>query len=822
MPSEVIPGTANFQGFAQDADRKYLEREIRRFHEGDEHEKALDAALAEEGARSREQKDISIRGYLGNIGPEEQARRKEALDARSREPIPLLQEAKDRELGRAFSDKLPVFQKLFGGVEQFDAAYAEANRQQLYFPFADSVGAETDRRMIANMMFYEAATGRKLPDDRNWDMERSYYARARLGWKAGKDEIIDEGTFYQLAGGLIGKEMQDRTKRDEMYRAGRLSALNGKRYQEAHAYLEGMTGARAGDFEPAHKSGFAEVHARYRKEELRAIRPLYETFAEALNLTGVADVHPGDARDAFGIYSRADQESRLRILSGLAVLAEEDKQDVTGFMNRIVNAWKDGNLSLYDGLSAADMRSNVKGIDWLIEKNVMPADVPEGRVPGPEDTVGWWKTDWGDHVSRMAALRRDGGFDRNGIRVQAERPMTPAEREQLLGQRGLLDGIGKFVADAEASGIRIKRDLDTGKHDGLRDTLGDGVVMMSGSVPEMAVASAAGGAMLPVLFVSRYERRLAQLRAENPELGEERLTGTAFASALTDTGLERLEVLIAGGKLPAVRGALGKLGGGAAKMEGRLAALTGRAAAVGQSTLRGGIRGSAATGTELLQNVAPEGWKSLAAALQEDIKGADWDTVIAREEAALGDTALVSFGFVAVFGVGRRAVNYIDEGSLRMLLTDPHAVGLTGLSPVDVKRVIETAQHDSAAAADLAKQAADTTPVAERRERLLIVQEQMMQEQQQVQTQLTQQRQMQQTDQEDPGQETRVDSVLDDSLPESGPSQGTKQVIAANGYRYLVDHLERPVRLNMDVVNKKRNAIKGCNRERGRRPLVQR
>ncbi|WP_367871844.1 hypothetical protein [Luteolibacter sp. Populi] len=245
----------------------------------------------------------------------------------------------------------------------------------------------------------------------------------------------------------------------------------------------------------------------------------------------------------------------------------------------------------------------------------------------------------------------------------------------------------------------------------------------------MAFAGASGGAMLPVLFVSRYERRLAQLRAENPELGEERLTGTAFASALTDTGLERLEVLIAGGKLPAVRGALGKLGGGAAKMEGRLAALTGRAAAVGQSTLRGGIRGSAATGTELLQNVAPEGWKSLAAALQEDIKGADWDTVIAREEAALGDTALVSFGFVAVFGVGRRAVNYIDEGSLRMLLTDPHAVGLTGLSPVDVKRVIETAQHDSAAAADLAKQAADTTPVAERRERLLIVQEQMMQEQ---------------------------------------------------------------------------------------------
>ncbi|WP_367871857.1 hypothetical protein [Luteolibacter sp. Populi] len=204
--------------------------------------------------------------------------------------------------------------------------------------------------------------------------------------------------------------------------------------------------------------------------------------------------------------------------------------------------------------------------------------------------------------------------------------------------------------------------------------------------------------------------------------------------------------------------------------EGKIGVLTARAAATGEKLAASGLpgkalangagfagRSTATIGTEVLQNVTPDVWKSVTHALHQDIKGADWDTVLARERAALGDTALLSMGLVVAFGTGRRALDFIGEGELRTLLTDRRGLLEQGLSPVDVEGVVETAQYSPAEAADLAKQAADTTPVEERRERVRISWEEMMHEQQQVQTQLAQQRQMQRTEQDGPGEASGED-----------------------------------------------------------------
>ncbi|WP_367871860.1 hypothetical protein [Luteolibacter sp. Populi] len=399
-------------------------------------------------------------------------------------------------------------------------------------------------------------------------------------------------------------------------------------------------------------------------------------------------------------------------------------------------------MDIHLGLSANRMRRNRAALDQLLDEGVLPAGIQPGGVPELSGILAReGPGDWSSRYDQLANARME-VIPHVGLRYRArdlQRAMTAEERRTLEEQRDQLDGLSKFFGDIGVSGIRIKHDADTLEHSGLLDTLGDTAVMMGGSLPEMGMAAAPGGLMLPAIFTSHFERHLAGLRADNPDLPEARLAPTAFASALTDTALSRAEILFVGGKLPGLRGALAKLG----TAEGKIGVLTARAAATGEKLAASGLpgkalangagfagRSTATIGTEVLQNVTPDVWKSVTHALHQDIKGADWDTVLARERAALGDTALLSMGLVVAFGTGRRALDFIGEGELRTLLTDRRGLLEQGLSPVDVERVVETAQYSPAEAADLVKQAADTTPVEERREQILILQEQMEQEQQ--------------------------------------------------------------------------------------------
>ncbi|WP_367871855.1 DNA/RNA non-specific endonuclease [Luteolibacter sp. Populi] len=689
-------------------------------------------------------------------------------------------------------------------------------------------GLEFDRRQLANMLFYETVTGSRVEDPQAWPAQRTAYARARLAWRGKPDETITEEALYDLTGKRLQEEEADRSESLRLERQGKIAALKGQGYEEARSHLSGVGGGRGAGFEPALKQGYLKVQMEYGPEELHAVRPLYAAFSEALRVRHARDFKGGpEMLDALAAFAKTDQAGRQRIITGIAVLAREDRIEITDFFQRVGNAFDDGILDIHLGLSANRMRRNRAALDQLLDEGVLPAGIQPGGVPelsgilareGPGDWAGRY-----DQLAnaRMEVIPNVGPRYRPG---DLQRAMTAEERRTLEEQRDQLDGLSKFFGDIGVSGIRIKHDADTLEHSGLLDTLGDTAVMMGGSLPEMGMAAAPGGVLLPAIFTSHFERHLAGLRADNPGLPEARLAPTAFASALTDTALSRAEILFVGGKLPGLRGALAKLGAA----EGKIGVLTARAAATGEKLAASGLpgkalvagagfagRSTATIGTELLQNVTPDVWKSVTHALHQDIRGADWDTVVARERAALGDTALLSMGLVVVFGTGRRALDFIGEGELRTLLTDRRGLLEQGLSPVDVERVVETAQYSPAEAADLVKQAADTTPVEERRERVRISWEEMMHEQQQVQTQLTQQRQMQAMEQGSQGQEVPVHSAADGRLLESGPAQGIKQVTATNGYRYLVDHLERPVRLNMDLVNKKEKRHRGLQQGAG-------
>ncbi|WP_367871846.1 hypothetical protein [Luteolibacter sp. Populi] len=639
-------------------------------------------------------------------------------------------------------------------------------------------------------------TGARVDDPQAWPVQRTAYARARLDWRGHPGEIISEEVLYDLTGKHLKQEAADRAKSEQLLHQGVLGALNGQSYQETRRHLGVISGGREAEFEPALKAGHATVLKEFRVDELTAVRPLYEVFAESMQLTQVQKLHEGDALDAFTVYAKSDQAGRMRILSGIALLAREDSVDVTDFFERFGDSWFKGNLEIHGGLTANRMRRNREALDELLKEGVLPAGIPRGGVPDLEGILFGEGGDWQDRYDRLANWRSEvllPGEDEGGENI-VQRRMTAEERTVLEQQRDQIEGISKFFSDAQASGIRIKHDAETLAHRGLLDTLGDTAVMMGGSLPEMTMAAASGGILLPALFTSHYERHLAALRALNPTVAEARLAATAFGAALTDTALARFELVFAGGKLPLVRGALAKLGAA----EGKLGVLTARAAAAGGKLAATGLPGRAAVnalkftgratgavGTEVLQNVAPEAWQAVTHALHQEIRGPEWDTVVERERAALGDTALVSMGFLVIFGGGRLALESMGEGKLRGLLTDRRALALQGLSPADVEIVVQTAQHSPAAAADLAKQAADTTPVEERRERVRISWEEMMHEQQQVQTQLTQQRQMQQMQQMEQGKSDNGtaprDVLLENSSEQDSPRPDVNGENAAEG-----------------------------------------
>jgi len=282
----------------------------------------------------------------------------------------------------------------------------------------------------------------------------------------------------------------------------------------------------------------------------------------------------------------------------------------------------------------------------------------------------------------------------------AAKETDPAEKARMQTEINRMKGTATFAQDIQTAGVKVRRYLDD-KREGFWDTAGDWGVMAAESLPLMAGAALPYGAGLPAVVAAYGERNFSQLRREQPDADPDTLAAIAYTAAPIEAGIDRLQVFTLGARLP--------------KLNAKLLAY-GKPGAVATGLARIATVTAAETVQEVGQDLTRPVIQELAAVLNEEIKGPNWDTVLADEAAALGDVAGVSLIFGIVGGTGSTIADYVRAPRLAEALQDRDGLALAGYSAETIEEVATLAAENPAAAAETLKAAQIETPKEERRE----------------------------------------------------------------------------------------------------------
>ncbi|MES2920088.1 MAG: hypothetical protein V4819_00980 [Verrucomicrobiota bacterium] len=566
--------------------------------------------------------------------------------ARGEVPFQYLGQARTRAEERDARGQVPFFAALFSDPEKMAEAFPEEHRQAFEDRFTGALDPIADKRQAAGVLLVSTMLGKSADEVADlWPVYRQKYANEHLGLSG----PVDDAAFYQAA----GKAFQQETKDDETARdiasKAQLAAIQGKPLAEAVATGKGLTGDQWKRFEPAARAAYAGVLSEFRDPEIKAGRALFEAVAD-MEGTKVEDLAKGDGQKAAWVialesYGAADQATRDRMMTLIGLQAQAAGENITNYFERVGAATQSGTDMLTSGIGSLGARLDAQ------------------------------------QFKDLAAAEQD-----------------PVKRKEQESIANYFAGKSTFSQDLKTAGVRVRRYIDA-KREGFWDSLGDYSVMAAESLPIMAGAALPYGAGLPAIMTAYGERNLSTLRRAAPNADEASITATAYTSGAIEAGIDRLQWLTLGARLPRLNATLLKYG---------------KPGAVAVGAVRAGVITAAETGQEVLQDLTLPAMQEVAAALDEDIPGPNWSAVIEREAHALGDIAGVSMIFGIIGATGSTITDHIQAPRLAKTLQDRDGMALAGFSPATIEEVATLAETNPAAAAEALRAATIATPTEER------------------------------------------------------------------------------------------------------------
>lgn len=566
--------------------------------------------------------------------------------ARGEQPFQYLKQAKTRADDRAARAQVPFFQKLFSNPDQMAEAFPVEQRESFVERFSASLDPAGEKQRTAGVLLVSAMTGKPADEVADlWPQYREAYGRDVLGI-SGK---LDDAVFYQAAGQAFEKEAKDAETAAKIAQQAQHAAIQGRPLSAAIEQAKATAGDEWKAFAPAARAGYAGILSAYSDAEIKAARALFEATAD-MEGRKVSDIAQGDGKKAAHVialesYGAADQATRDRIMALLAMQAEAEGEDIQNYFKRL-------------GAAAAS------GLDML--------------------TIG---------TGTLTARGNVGFFE-----DIAAKETDPAERARMQTEINRMKGTAAFAQDLATAGIKTRRYLDD-KREGFWDTFADWGVMAAESLPVMGAAALPFGAGLPAVIAAYGERNISQLRREQPDADSGTIAAIAYTAAPIEAGIDRLQFLTLGARLPKLNAKLMQWG---------------KPGAVAVTLARIGTVTAAEAVQEVGQDLTRPMVQELAAVLSDEIKGPNWDTILADEAEALGDIAGVSLIFGVIGGTGSTIMDYARAPRISEVLQDRDGLALAGYSPETIEEVATLAAENPAAAAEALKAARIETPKEER------------------------------------------------------------------------------------------------------------
>lgn len=558
-----------------------------------------------------------------------------------------------------------------GGEDGFKKVAAKRGFLSQYESAQPLIGGDSLRKKLIRDLVVGDLTG---ADEKQMTsgVPQLQVAKSVLGLTDATDEAFDRGLD-----GFIDKQIKFRETREALYKLSSKSALNGTSWTDMVAEATTLAGGDITPFKDVLNQGRSDVFRLLGTEDVRQVNNLWQMTKQISG--GEAGEMKGDPMDTFAAYERMTRKQREGIMAGLAMKAEDEGEDVDGAFNRIGMALRSGEVWIVGGLVSNYRRRSSDMIGDILQSGKVPAKITEEITP--KNVV---------EVSRRIASGigmgdvENFGFANPEIKT---RPLTDNEKLVLSETQKAVRGASRFAMDLQNAGIKSKEYRRQATKGGwfFGDSLENTVVNLAESVPSMVVTAIP--VVGPVVMQQSYsESARARIEAQSPNMPEDQVALQANAEGAWKAGADIIQNKLFASKLPKLNAAVMKLG-----KPGGVALFAGRAVTTGVLE----------TGQEVFQDISEPVIQSLASALNEDIKGPDWQSWLSKEYESLGDIFRVSMLMGIVGGAGSTISDYMDGSKLRETLMDKQSLALNGINPEAIENISKLAQTNPAAAAQL-------------------------------------------------------------------------------------------------------------------------
>lgn len=562
-------------------------------------------------------------------------------------------------------------QMVKGGEDGFKEVAGKRGFLSQYESAQPLIGGESLRKKLIRDLVVGDLTGAD-EDQMQSGFPQLQVAKSVLGLTDASDEAFDKGLD-----GFIDKQIQFRETRESIYKLASKSALNGTSWTDMVAEATTLAGGDITPYKDVLNQGRSDVFRLLGTEDVRQVNNLWQMTKQISG--GEAADMKGDPMDTFAAYERMTPKQREGIMAGLAMKAEDEGEDVDGAFNRIGMALRSGVIAIGGGLLSNRRRQSADVMGDILQSGVVPAKISEEITP--KNVV---------EVSRRISSGigmgdvENFGFANPEIKT---RPLTDNEKLVLSETQKAARGAARFAQDLQNAGIKSKEYRRQATKGGwfFGDSLENTVVNLAESVPSMVVTAIP--VVGPVMMQQSYaESARARIEAQSPNMPEDQVALQANAEGAWKAGADIIQNKLFASKLPKLNAAVMKLG-----KPGGVALFAGRAVTTGVLE----------TGQEVFQDISEPVIQSLASALNEDIKGPDWQSWLSKEYESLGDIFRVSMLMGIVGGAGSTISDYMDGSKLRETLMDKQSLALNGINPEAIENISKLAQTNPAAAAQL-------------------------------------------------------------------------------------------------------------------------
>lgn len=558
-----------------------------------------------------------------------------------------------------------------GGEDGFKKVAAKRGFLSQYESAQPLIGGDALRKKLIRDLVVGDLTG---SDEKQMasGVPQLQVAKSVLGLTDATDEAFDRGLD-----GFIDKQIKFRETREALYKLSSRSALSGTSWTDMVAEATTLAGGDITPFKDVLNQGRSDVFRLLGTEDVRQVNNLWQMTKQISG--GEAGEMKGDPMDTFAAYERMTPKQREGIMAGLAMKAEDEGEDIDGAFNRIGMALRSGTLSIGSGIISREGRIESEALQEVLKSGSVPAKFKDEITPKNV-------ADLARDRATAAALPSVEIFGVDKPKSET-RPLTDNEKLTISEAQSALRGASRFAQDLQSAGIKSKEYRRQATKGGwfFGDSLENTVVNLAESVPSMVVTAIP--VVGPVVMQQSYaESARARIEAQSPNMPEDQVALQANAEGAWKAGADIIQNKLFASKLPKLNAAVMKLG-----KPGGVALFAGRAVTTGVLE----------TGQEVFQDISEPVIQSLASALNEDIKGPDWQSWLSKEYESLGDIFRVSMLMGIVGGAGSTISDYMDGSKLRETLMDKQSLALNGINPEAIENISKLAQTNPAAAAQL-------------------------------------------------------------------------------------------------------------------------